>query len=284
MPGLLEGRAVVVTGAGRGLGRAYAAAAADAGAAVVVCDLDRDAAQDAAAVIRDVGGAAIAVAASVADPATGGVLVERCVREFGRMDGLVNNAGVLSAGAAVGQDAATVTDTLDVNVAGVIHCGVAALRHFAGHGGGTIVNVVSGALQGYPGLSLYGATKGAVMGLTYGWALEAPDGVRVNAVSPLAQTAMSALNPDGSVPPGPAPGAVAPLVVYLLSPRSQRLNGQIVRFDGRHLGLIAPPAPNALQTAEEWDAAAIAAAFDGPLGDWLTPVGMQAAPRPIRLG
>ena len=92
--GFLDGKAVVITGAGRGLGEAYALHAAQAGAGVVVNDIDGELAESVAARIAEQGGRAVASAASVRDPDQASGVVERCLAEFGSVDGLVNNAAL----------------------------------------------------------------------------------------------------------------------------------------------------------------------------------------------
>ncbi len=284
MAGALEGLAVVVTGAGGGLGREYALACAEAGALVVVNDVHADAATETARVIQSLGGTAVVEVVSVVDAGAGDRLVEACLSAFGRIDGLVNNAGLLGPGDPCEQDPAEVAQLLETNIAGVIRCGTAAMRAMARAGRGSIVNVVSGAMQGLPNLSLYGGTKGAVMGLTYGWALEMAEfGVRVNAISPLAATGMSDLmDIDDAAKGGPA-HRVAPAVVYLLSGGSAQLNGQILRFDGTRLGLVAPPRAVATIHRDQWDVAAVTDAVAGPLSSWLSPVGLAAAAPPVSL-
>jgi NAD(P)-dependent dehydrogenase (short-subunit alcohol dehydrogenase family) len=143
----LEGLSVVVTGAGDGLGRAYARAAAAAGAAVVVNDLDEKRVAGVVAGIQATGGRAVALPADVSQPATGERLADAALHAFGRLDGVVNNAGLIAPGPSLGQSADIVERMLSVNVAGVIHGGVAAMRAMrdAGHGG-SVVNVASGAL------------------------------------------------------------------------------------------------------------------------------------------
>ena len=249
----LTGKAVVITGAGRGLGAAYARHAAAAGASIVVNDIDARATTATVDEIIRAGGRAVAHTASVSDWDAAEGLIKRCVDEFGRVDGLVNNAGMFVKRDAHECGPGDVQSIVEANVLGTIFCGIHALRVMYGQGGGTIVNVTSGALLGIPGMSLYGASKGAVASLTFGWAKEASArGVRVNAVSPVASTRMSAQFglPSGASPPDYRSGGgprgqraddVAPVVTFLLSDLSGDLNGCILRlFDGG-LSIVEPP-------------------------------------------
>jgi NAD(P)-dependent dehydrogenase (short-subunit alcohol dehydrogenase family) len=187
----LAGKAVVVTGAGRGLGRAYAHLAAQEGASVVVNDIHADVAEAVTAeIVRD-GGQAVTAVADVSDWAAAEALIGRCVTEFGAIHGLVNNAGLFSMadGWELGQ--AHVDELVRTNIVGVMACGTFALRRMVPQGFGSIVNITSGAHLGMLHMSVYGATKGAVASLTYTWSMEAgSSGVRVNAVSPLAHPAV----------------------------------------------------------------------------------------------
>lgn len=281
MPEMLQGKTVIVTGAGRGLGREYAYAAARAGAAIVVNDIEAQSATETVDTITRGGGTAVVHLGSVSDPEQADELISRAVAEFGHLDGLVNNAGILSPGPVTEQPAGAVRRTVDTNFLGSWWCGSAALRVMLQQGSGSIVNVVSGAMQGIPGLSLYGATKAGVTGMTYGWALEVADsGVRVNAISPLANTPMS--NDSGTPEEirGGDPESVAPAIVYLLSDRSRSLNGQIIRFDGRRLGVVQEPHLSVTTNVREWDSELIAAAFDGALAGRLRPVGLAVSLAP----
>src|SRR5207253_11354170 len=122
-------------------------------------------------------------------------------------------------------------------------CGTHAIRRMLAQGGGTIINVSSGAHLGMRHMAAYGATKGGVASLTYTWALDlAPHGIRVNAISPIADTRMAdALGPRARRPGWP-PEHTAPLVSFLLSDPSRGISGQVIRLNGRQLGLIAHPA------------------------------------------
>lgn len=267
--GALAGKAILITGAGRGLGRAYALDAARHGAKVMVADVDPVTAADTAAAIEAAGGTAGSIAGSVADWDEAGAQVAATVDAFGAIDGLVNNAGVLPIGAPWDNDEAALRAVVEVNLLGTMFCGVQAMRRMRERGGGAIVNVTSGTHLGlYPDLSAYGATKGGVASLTYGWATHGAEaGIRVNAISPLARTPMEeSFSKDKVI--GPPPEVVAPAVSYLLSDRAAAVNGQIVRVDGSALSLLRRPAYSTAKVeGEHFTFEEIAAAFDrGELG------------------
>jgi NAD(P)-dependent dehydrogenase (short-subunit alcohol dehydrogenase family) len=258
----LEGQSVVITGAGGGLGKAYAVAAAQLGAHIVVNDVNGDAAEGVAAQIRRAGGAAVAECCDICDPRAAGALIERCVSEFGSITGLVNNAGIFF-NEPFGQTSLEhLRLLLDVNVVGTFNCAQAALGPMLKQGGGSIINVTSGAHTGQPGLSSYGASKGAVSSFTYGWACDLKDtGIRVNAVSPLAFTPMAK-----DLPHLPSPEANVGPVLYLLSERSRHISGQIVRIAGKKLSLMCHPANRApILERDEWSLDAVAEAFETTL-------------------
>ncbi|HET7718651.1 MAG TPA: SDR family NAD(P)-dependent oxidoreductase, partial [Acidimicrobiales bacterium] len=172
MTGLLDGRAVIVTGAGQGLGRAYAVEAAGRGAGVVVNDVDLAMAQAVADEIADRGGKAVAAGGSVAVWDDAAALSAIAVRTFGRLDGLVNNAGVFHLARAEDEDESLVRQAVEVNLLGAMFCGIHAIRTMIGGGnGGSIVNVSSGYQSGVATGGCYAATKGALASLTYSWAL-----------------------------------------------------------------------------------------------------------------
>lgn len=233
----LEDRAVIVTGGGSGLGRGYALAAAAEGASVLVNDIVPEWAESVAAEIRDQGGQAQANPLSVAEPELAPQVIRHCVDAFGKVDGLVNNAGVLYGGPSEQHTQAEIDQTIAVNLTGLFNVGRAALGVMREQGRGKVINITSGAHLGMEGLTLYGATKGAVASITYGWALEtAGTEVKVMGVSPLSSTAMAGFR-TGLRPPE----RVAPVVAYLLRDEADFLHGRIVRFDGRSLHLLRPP-------------------------------------------
>jgi NAD(P)-dependent dehydrogenase (short-subunit alcohol dehydrogenase family) len=259
---MLAGKAVVVTGAGAGLGRAYALAAAAHGAAVVVNDVDSSAADAVVESIERAGGRALAVAGSVAEWDVAARLARECVDAFGALDGLVANAGIMRTAAPWDETEEALRAIAEVNILGVQFTVRHATRAMVEQGrGGSIVTVVSGAQGGIPGMSAYGASKGAVAGMTANWALEGREhGIRVNAISPLAETAMALADRRADRPALPAAELVAPLVVALLADATAPLSGAILRFDGtalsEHRSTLLPLAQRAA-----WSAAELAAAL-----------------------
>lgn len=174
----VEGKIAVVTGAASGIGAATAGRFAAAGATVVVSDI-----ADGSVVAEQVGGAF--VAADVRDEAQVEALVDTAVARYGRLDVMVNNAGVIGPGRGIAADSMDdVREVLEVNLLGAIH----GTRHAARamRPGGTIVNTASMAgVVGFPGLAAYGASKWGVVGLTKHAAVEfGPRGIRVNCVCP----------------------------------------------------------------------------------------------------
>jgi NAD(P)-dependent dehydrogenase (short-subunit alcohol dehydrogenase family) len=147
---MLRGKSVVVTGAGRGLGAAYALACARQGASLVVNDIDGDAAQETTEAISSMGGAAVAEQGNVASAADADRIVERCVREYGRIDGLVNNAGVFRMGVLGDQDEQELRLLVETNVVGTYLCGSTAARRMKAQGSGAIVNITSARMPGSP--------------------------------------------------------------------------------------------------------------------------------------
>ncbi|MGH3887798.1 MAG: SDR family NAD(P)-dependent oxidoreductase [Pseudonocardiaceae bacterium] len=284
--GILDGKAVVITGAGRGLGEAYALHAARAGASVVVNDVDGELAEAVAARIAEQGGRAVASAQSVRDPDQASGVVERCLAEFGRVDGLVNNAALNHQALPWEEDVQAARELIEVNVLGVLYCGIAAARAMRRQRAGSIVNISSGSSFGSRRAGTYSASKGAVAAVTYSWALDLAEvGVRVNGVCPLAWTRMverSSLLTQLRVMPERTPDRVAPLITYLLSDRAEGITGQLIRFTGDQLQIVRQPGFKVpVLHRDSWATEDIAAAFDGILDHHLEPFGFakQTPPR-----
>lgn len=277
--GILDGKAVVITGAGRGLGEAYAMHAALAGASVVVNDNDGDLAERVAEHIRGYGGRAVASSHTVADPSEAAKIVDLCVDEFGRVDGLVNNAGLNYETAPWEDDPETIKHVVEVNVLGVIYVGIAAMRAMRTTGGGSIINISSGASFGQRKLATYSATKGAVASLSYSWALDLEaEGIRVNAVCPVAHTRMVWKSERSlrAIPADRTPGKVAPLVLFLLSDRAEGITGQVIRCNGRQLHIVGQPYfKQPILESDNWDTASVERAFTGVLQAHLEPYGLE---------
>jgi NAD(P)-dependent dehydrogenase (short-subunit alcohol dehydrogenase family) len=198
-----DDRVAVVTGAGRGVGRSHALLLAARGAKVVVADygvgIDGSSssptpAEDVVREITEAGGEAVACYASVAEESDANRIVGTATDAFGRLDIIVNNAGIHDPGALSELSVAQFRAMIDVHYYGTLFVTRAAWPHFVKAGYGRVVNTVSEAmLGGIPELTSYGAAKGAVFGLTRNLATEGlAHGIRANAVAPRAYTRMSA--------------------------------------------------------------------------------------------
>lgn len=281
----LQGKAVVITGAGQGLGEAFARLAAAEGARVVVNDIDAQQAGRVVEAIRQAGGTASLKVADISNWAEAEALVGHCVATFGALDGFVNNAALFHLASPEEETEARVRRIVEVNVLGSAFCGYVALRQMLRQGRGSLVNITSGAHAGIRAMSAYGATKGAVASMTYAWALDtAGTGVRVNAVSPMAHTRMHAVGEayreghGGAPNPRPhiAPESNAPVVVYLLSDPAAGVTGQVVRIQGNALNLMTHPA--ALQpgaSCDAWTVDEVREVFERQLRAQQLPCGVQ---------
>lgn len=284
MTELLADQAIVITGAGRGIGRAYAHAAAAEGALLVVNDIDIDTAEAVVAEITDQGGRAVVSGHDVSNWAAAGELIELCVATYGRIDGLVNNAGELRVNRPEDQTEADMNDVLGSSLIGTIACTTHALPHMRQARRGVILNVTSGQQMGAPAMAVYGAAKSGIAALTYSWSLDLnPDGIRVNAISPNAQTRMADVFETflGDSAPGQnegkAPESNAPLAIYLLSELSAGVTGQVIRQDGQSIMVCSHPAviaPSAF-LPEEHNAHDVASAVAFELASLFQPVGVR---------
>jgi 3-oxoacyl-[acyl-carrier protein] reductase len=189
--GRLDGKVVIVTGGGHGIGRAYCERFAAEGASVVVADVDGRAAQAVAAGVNGSGGQALDVQADVSQASSVQSMVERAVERFGGVDGLVNNAAIFATipMSRVGFEAIPEREwdrLMEVNVKGVWLCARAAAPAMRQRGGGSIVNVSSDTVfTGVPIGVHYVASKAAVIGITRVLCRElGADNIRVNAVGP----------------------------------------------------------------------------------------------------
>lgn len=250
----LDGKICVVTGAGRGIGRAVAHAFASEGADVVVNDADTSAAES---VVQELAGTCRAVTHDepIGSVASAESLLETALNEFGRVDVLVNNAGILRDRMLHNMTEEEFDAVIQVHLKGTWACGRAVVQHWrtlakkeADAGAPVyrkIVNVTSASgLIGSPGQSNYAAAKMGIVGLTKTWAKELGRySINVNAIAPAALTAMTepliqdpaakerrlarfALGRYG------APEEIAPAFVYLASDESNYVTGQVLCVDG----------------------------------------------------
>jgi NAD(P)-dependent dehydrogenase (short-subunit alcohol dehydrogenase family) len=189
----LDGRVAIVTGAGGGLGREHALFLARQGARVVVNDRAREAAEAVAAEITAAGGAAISLAASVTDEAAIGSMVGRTMAEWGRIDILINNAGILRDKSFAKMSLDDFRAVVDVHLMGAVICSKAVWDHMREQKYGRIVMTTSSSgLYGNFGQANYGAAKMALVGLMQTLAIEGEKyGIRVNCLAPTAATQMT---------------------------------------------------------------------------------------------
>ncbi|MGH3255808.1 MAG: SDR family NAD(P)-dependent oxidoreductase [Streptosporangiaceae bacterium] len=262
--GSLDGRVVIVTGAGRGIGRSVALLLAREGASVVVNDLggsldgsgaDVTPARQVADEIANRGGAALANGADVSDHAAAEDLVKTAIAEFGRLDVLVNTAGILRDRMVFNMTEQEWDDVIRVHLKGTFNTTKFAAAYWREQrdesAQNRIINFTSvSGLHGNPGQPNYAAAKMGIVGLTYSAANSlARYGVTVNAVSPGAATRMTESVPDdrrraSSAPADErSPDNVAPLVAYLASERSGWLSGRIVHAAGYEVALYNNPQP-----------------------------------------
>jgi NAD(P)-dependent dehydrogenase (short-subunit alcohol dehydrogenase family) len=241
-----DGRAVIVTGAGRGVGRNHALLLAARGARVVVADLggeldgrgsSSDPADQVVKEIESAGGEAVACYASVAEEAGAAAIVQTALDAFGRLDAVINNAGISDPGLFETLPTEQFRRMLDVHYLGTVSVLKAAWPHLRASGDGRVVNTCSEALAGIHGkVTSYGAAKGAVLALTLCLAAESrKDGILVNAVAPRAATRLSAPSVLGDVfevSEEEAQAMIAPFAPELVSPVAAYLAHQDCQLNG----------------------------------------------------
>ncbi len=245
----LDGKTIVITGAGRGLGQAYALACAAHGARVVAADV-LDCAETVDG-IEAAGGQAIGVGLDVRDEGAAAAMADAATSAYGRIDGLVNNAalyGALTGGRFDAIEPSEWDDAMAVNVKGIWNCCKAVVPALRAAGGGSIVNIASlAATYGMPYALHYTTSKAAVIGLTRGLAREiGRDRIRVNAVAPSAvttegtreffgakhDTALEVIRSGQTLQRNLSAEDVVGTVLWLLSDASAFTTGQTIAVDG----------------------------------------------------
>ncbi len=272
---MVDGKVVVVTGAGSGIGREFALAFARSGASVVVNDLARGAggegfmADAVVAEIQAAGGRATASTDSVAEAASATRIVEAALDAFGRIDCVVNNAGILRDRFFFNMSVDEWKAVMDVHLNGAFYVSRAAAPHFKSQGGGSYVHMTStSGLIGNPGQSNYAAAKLGIVALSKGIALDmARHKVRSNCIAPWAWTAMTASVPTDT-PEALArmeklktmePRKIAPLAVYLASDAAAEVSGQVFGVRANEIYLFSQPRViRSVHRSEGWTPESIA--------------------------
>ncbi len=285
--GVLDGKAAVVTGAGRGIGRGHCLHLAENGASVIVNDIDADEAQKVVAEIASKGGKVSANASDIGTREGARELVEQCVNEFGAIHAIVNNAGNVRDRSFLKMSDDEFGDVLRVHLNGTFMCSQEAAQRMREQGsGGCIINTVSAAHFGNFGQTNYAGSKGAIASMTYTWALElARYGIRVNAVSPAATTRMSATAKIGGKVvelPFIDPALNGPFVAYLCSDEADWITGQIFGTGADRVIVVEQPRyGSGMFKPGGWALEDIQQQFEKTLGPRLEPFGLMKPPYPF---
>jgi len=297
--GTLDGQSVVITGAGRGIGRATAIAAAAEGASVVVADyggaLDHrgdassEAADEVVGAITAAGGRAVAAAEDVSTMAGGSRIIDTAIQSFGRLDGLVCFAGITVTKYLWELDERDWDDVIGVHLKGHFSCAQAAAKVMMPQGSGSLVFIGSGAMNGTPNMPSYATAKAGILGLTWSTAYAlAQYGITTNCVVPSAATRMSdhiygdaemlsdqvgdTIRSDLAGGTYRDPANIAPIVCYLLGADARDINGQVFRAQGFEIAHLSGLAWDKVMRNEgPWDTATVAARLPEELGPTLTP-------------
>lgn len=244
----LKDRVVIITGAGQGIGRTFAKAFAIAGARAVIAELDEKNAASVAAEILKADGQALAVQTDVADPASIAEMIEVVEDEYGRIDVLINNAGIFSTLEMRPFDQIPLEDweqVLRVNLTGPFLCARAVLPAMRRAKWGRIINIGSGAVRlGRPNYLHYIASKAALAGMSLSMARElGPDGITVNAILPGAtftEIERKTVTPQQKerivsmqcIPRAETPEDLVGAALFLASDASTFVTGQTLNLDG----------------------------------------------------
>ena len=240
----LEGQVSIITGAAQGIGLATALKFAQEGAVVIVCDLRQDAVDAAVAQCQAAGAQALGFALSVTDRGQVDAMVAEVKARHGRIDVLVNNAGITQDARLQKMSLQQFDAVIDVNLRGVFHCAQAVVDSMVAQGSGVILNASSVVgIYGNFGQTNYAAAKFGVIGFTKTWSRElGPKGVRVNAVAPgFIETPILSTIPDKllgqmqeEVPLRRlgSPAEVANVYAFLASDEASYVNGAVLEVSG----------------------------------------------------
>jgi NAD(P)-dependent dehydrogenase (short-subunit alcohol dehydrogenase family) len=304
----LKGKVAVVTGSGRGIGRGIAILLAEQGASVVVNDLgcsvdgagqESQAADEVVKEIRDAGGTAVASYDSVSEFASAKKIIDTAVSSFGKIDILVNVAGILRDRMIFNMSEAEWDAVIATHLKGTWNCTRHAAPLMREQKSGRIISFTStSGLYGNPGQANYGAAKDGIAGMTRVVARELGKyGVTVNAIAPVAQTRMIASVPRdkqqaaqaarGIVTPKTTgatigePDDVAPMVAYLATDAAANVNGQTFLVNGGLIARISDPAPaRTLIKRSRWEPEELVSQFPRTLGLDVPNPAPPAPPKP----
>lgn len=269
--GALDGKAIAVTGAGRGIGRAVAIAAAAEGAAVVVNDFgvaidgsepSSDVANEVVAEIVGAGGRAVANAQSVTTMAGGASIVQSAVDSFGRIDGVVCVAGILRERMLFNMSEDEWDPVIETHLKGTFTVFRAAAPIFREQRSGTMIGFTSGAFAASVAQANYSAAKGGIVSLVRSAAAGMNKyGVTANCIAPVAKSRMS-----GNVPFGlemGEPEDIAPVVAFLLSDHAREITGQVYTVNGGRVAVWNQPVEvREMRNDGRWTVDELAARFD----------------------
>ncbi len=288
--GILDGKAAIVTGAGRGIGVGHALHLASNGANVVVNDIDGDEAGKTVSTIAENGGTAVANTSDISTREGARALVDQCANEFGGVHILVNNAGNVRDRSFLKMTDDDFESVLRVHVFGTFMCSQEAALRMKDQGtGGSIVNTVSAAHFGNFGQTNYAGSKGAIASMTYTWAIElARYGIRVNAISPSGTTRMSATAKIGGKVvelPFLDPERNGAFVVFLCSDDADFVTGQAFGTGGERVTLLNHPRyGTTMLKPDGWGVEDLQLHFKNHFGKQLEAVGLMKNPYPFYEG
>lgn len=240
----LKNKVSIITGAAQGIGLATALKFAQEGAIVVVCDLRQTGVDEAVSACKREGAQAVGQVVNVTDRASVDAMVAAVRAQFGRVDVLVNNAGITQDARLQKMSLAQFDAVIDVNLRGVFHCAQAVCSAMIEQGEGVILNASSVVgIYGNYGQTNYAASKAGVIGFTRTWSRElGPKGIRVNAVAPgfvetpilatVPEKVLQAMREDVPLKRLGRPHEIANVYAFLASDEASYINGTVIEVGG----------------------------------------------------